>query len=166
MTIDIPNSLFDKYNEACDTFLENPFFSKQVTLIYPSKKEECSNCNTSMIGDSSTNTYRHGGPMPFGFGSCPLCGGNGLRETEITDTIRLRLYFNRKDWIKVVSGINIPDAAAMIIGYMTDLPKLRKCSEIVVSIDNNQAEFRLNLIGVPIPHGFGQRYFLAFLNHV
>lgn len=166
MTITIPNEIFQKYNEAVDALIECPYTSKQVTIYYPGIKEECGNCITSMIGDTSTNIYRHGGPAPFSFGSCPMCGGNGLREKETTDTIRLRVYFSRKEWIKIAPSVEVPDATALILGYNSDLGKIRKASEFVLSGDNNTPQFRFNLASEPLPHGFGNRYFIAFIKRV
>jgi hypothetical protein len=102
--------------------------------------------------------------MPFQFGGCPMCGGNGYKETEVTETIRLRIYWERADWIKVGGSINIPDAEVMIIGFMTDVPKIIRATSILLAKDQDELVYSTMLVGKPLPHGFGRnRYFMAFV---
>jgi hypothetical protein len=116
------------------------------------------------VGAGSTNTYRNGGPAPFTFGLCPLCGGNGYRETEVSDNIQLRIYWNKADWIKIGTTINIADASAMIIGFMADVPKLLNATEIILVREQNELNCRSVLLGPPYPHGFGRdTYFMAYV---
>lgn len=162
MTFSIPNELFDKYREVCDYLIDHNNFGKACTIYYPPLKEECSNCETGLDGSTSTNVYRRGGPAPFGFGSCPLCGGNGYRETESTDSIRLRLYWSKKDWSKF--GVKIPDADVMCIGYLSDLPKFKRANSISLISEQKHEDFRFVTACEPFPHGFGHnRYFICFL---
>jgi len=164
MTISLPQGIIDKYNEACDFFINNDFIGRDCTIIYPPKKTPCVNCIVKPVGSSSTNVYRNGGPAPFNFGSCPLCGGNGYKEVEVTDTIRLRIYWNRAEWIKIAGSVNIEDAESMIIGFMSDLPKLNRAIEILLPASQSGAQCRSRLIGKPTPHGFGRnRYFIAYM---
>lgn len=164
MTISIPQSLFDKYNEVCDWFIDNDNIGRACTLVYAPKKTQCSNCTVKMVGSTTINTYRHGGPMFFQTGKCPLCGGSGIKEVEYTDTIRLRIYWNRADWIRIAGSINIADAEVMVIGYMADLPNFRKAKEVLLASDQKEAEYRAIIAGKPTPWGFGRsRYFVAYL---
>lgn len=164
MTINVPTGLVDKYYEACNFFIDNDIIGRSCTIVYPPKRTTCSNCTVRTVGSTSTNVYKHGGPAPFQFGNCPLCGGNGYSESEVTDTIRLRIYWNRAEWIRVAGSVNIPDSDIMIIGYMTDLPKLKRATEILLAKDQKEAEYRTTLMGKPVPWGFGRnRYFVAFL---
>lgn len=164
MTISLPNGMIDKYNEACDFFINSDVIGRSCTLVYPPKRTPCINCIVKAVGTTTTNTYRHGGPAPFNFGSCPLCGGNGYKETEITGTIRLRIYWNRAEWLKIAGSINIDDAEIMVIGFMSDLPNFRKAIEILLAKDQKEAEYRTTLAGKPNPWGFGRnRYFIAYL---
>lgn len=166
MTISISNDFWNKYYEACDFFLDDSHIGESCTLVYPSRKIACNNCVTSNIGGTSTNAYRHGGPAPFNFGSCPLCGGNGYHEEEITGTITLRIYWQPRDWIKV-SSISFPNADVQVIGYKSDLPNLRKANEVILLNDQTNTDWRMALAGEPFLHGFGKnRYFVAFLKRV
>jgi hypothetical protein len=166
MTITIPDGFWDKYREACDFFIDDNHIGKSCTLVYPARRIICDNCIVNTIGGTSTNSYKHGGLAPFNFGNCPLCGGNGYHEEEITDSIRLRIYWRQKDWIKV-SNISIPDADVQVIGYLSDLPNLRKANEVILVNETTHGEWRVILSGEPFLHGFGKdRYFVAFLKRI
>ena len=164
MTISLPDSMWDKYYEACDFFLTDNHLSRECTIIYPPKRTPCNNCTVKPVGASSTNVYRNGGPAPFSFGACPLCGGDGYSETEVTDTVRLRIYWNRSEWIKIGGNINIDDAEAMIIGFSSDLPKIMKATQILLVKDSTTTIHPAILLGKPTPWGFGKnRYFMVFV---
>ena len=163
MTFTVPDGLLDKYYEIADFFINNDIIGRRCTIVYPPKREGCINCIVRPVGTSSTNVYRHGGPMPFSFGKCPMCGGNGYKETEVFDYIRLRVYWNRADWITKGRALHIEDAEAMAIGFMSDLPKLLRAIEIIL-VTGQKPEHRMVLTGKPHPHGFGRdRYFVAYL---
>ena len=163
MALTIPDGFFDQYYEAVNFFIDSEYIGRECTIIYPPKRTACVNC-IKPVGTSTTSVYRHGGPAPFNFGGCPLCGGNGYKEVEFTDTIRLRIYWNRKDWIKVASNIVVADADVMVIGYMSDLPKFNRAIEVLLASSQNEAEYRAVVTGKPSPWGFGRdTYFVAFL---
>jgi hypothetical protein len=167
MAINVPDAFFDKYYEAVDFFIDNDHIGRLCTVVYQPKRTSCVNCVIKPIGSNTTNVYRHGGPMPFSFGNCPLCGGNGFKETEYTDSIRLRIYWNRKDWKVPAGNIAIQDADVMVIGYMNDMPKVKRAMEIILVSELNENEYRTSLLGTPTPWGFGRRrYFNAFLQGV
>jgi hypothetical protein len=132
MAITVPSGFWDKYYEACDFFLDDVHIGNVCTLVYPPRRTSCDNCVTNTIGSTSANSYRHGGPAPFNFGNCPLCGGNGYHEEEITGSITLRVYWEQKNWIKV-SGISFPDAEVQVIGYLADLPNLLKANRYFIA---------------------------------
>ena len=166
MTFVIPSSIWAKYYEITDTFISDNHIGKECTIYYPPIKEECSNCIFYNFGGVSKNRYRSGGPAPFQGGNCLLCGGNGFREIENTGSIRLRIYHNMKDWVKV-NNIVIPNADIQVIGFASDLPNLVRANEIRLISEQNVLDQRYQLAAEPFLHGFGHsRYFIAFLKRV
>ena len=160
----IPDSIATIYKTYADEFLTSDLTSYTCTLYYPPKREACTNCATTGFGGGNMNAFRHGGPAPVGIGSnCQICGGTQYRETEVTDEIRLRVYFSRKDWVRV-APIQVPDAEIMTIGYLTDIQKIAKCSYIeVINRESGNLRMRFELAGEPFEHGFVKdRYFMAF----
>lgn len=167
MTLNIPNSLFDLYREACDFLIDNTNIGKSCTIYYPPKKVSCSNCTTSVFGGSTQNFYRHGGPAPFSSGKCPVCGGTSVKEEEVTDTINLRIYWSRRNWIKIGNVLQYPNADAQIIGYASDLPKLLKANNIKLINEQNYLDTRFKLSCEPFLHGFTKnRYFIGYIERV
>lgn len=158
MTISIPQNLFDLYNSAMDTFLENDNFSRLCTIVYPSTRIPCGQCNVG-----SPNVYSHGGPALFGNENCTECGGRGYKESEVTDSIRLRIYWNKKNWILGGAGV-IGSASVQVIGYISDLPKLIRADSVILVSENHESETTYRISGEPFYHGFGKnRYFVTYL---
>jgi len=161
----IPDNIFTLYNSAIDDLLTSDFTSYDHTIYYPSKKVACDNCITTNFGGISKNVFRSGASSPFTFGNCPLCGGNGYREEESTDTIRTRVYWQKKDWI-TQGNISIPNADVMIMGHAADLPKILRMNYIKLINTQTTLTGSYALSGTPFYHGFGLRYFVAFLKQV
>jgi len=160
----IPSGIKEIYNEFADEMINNDLIGQDCTLIYPPKKEPCPNCVSNTFGGSSANVFRTGGPMPFNFGNCPMCGGSGFKETEITASIRLRIYWNRKEWKNIDIPVQVPDGAVLTIGFLTDLPKIEQANEIIlIDKQSTYKNWRYVLAGEPFPHGFQKdKYFMAF----
>lgn len=159
--VSIPSEIMDTYREFADDFI-NLNFGVNCRVVYPSKKEACANCTTALIGGRSKNVYLNGGPAPFTFGVCPLCGGSGFKEISYTEEFKMRLYWRKKDWIRV-ADINVPDAEVQAIGFMTDMPKLLRAEQVILNCDlEAYKKWRYVVEGEPLPHGFGHdRYFIV-----
>jgi hypothetical protein len=127
--ISLNSGFFNPYFEAVDFLLEEPNIGRIVTLVYTIKK----NINSMDYEDLLDTTE------------------------EVTETINLRLYHSPRDWMK--SGmVQFVDGRVQVLGYMADVDKLRKATEI--RLDN----VTYKLASEPVRHGFGSRYFLAFLD--
>ncbi len=168
MAINIPSSVFDVYNEAV------LLFTRTAKLIYPEKKDECPNCYLDTLGtrNRSVSKYKPGGPYPFERGMpCPYCGGKGYKAVEESDIITLRIYWDRKSWVKVAENIEIPDGAIQTISYMTDLDKINKAKYLCPIYDGiekyDSSKFQKS--GPSYPQGFKQnptKYVVTFWNRV
>lgn len=161
---EIPQSLFDKYNDAVDAMI-NTNFGVDCKCVYPPLKTQCVNCVFDSIGRKSANKYAHGGPAPFNFGICPVCGGSGYRETESFDTIKLRVYYTPRDFKKISGNVEVPMGGLMVIGFLTDVFKLKNSARVIVnSTLEGVASGAYELSGEPQPWGFKRnRYFMAVL---
>ncbi len=163
MAITIPSGVFTKYNELGDAMISN--FGVRCTLVYPEKRDECTNCTLVGFGGRSTSIYKAGGPLAFTNGMvCPLCEGRGFKITENTEKIRLRVYWNRKDWVDVGFQVDVPDNIIQTIGYMTDMPKIDKSKNLIVhETISGYGTMRFTRQGDSYPHGFKQdRYVVTF----
>lgn len=166
--VNIPQSIFNTYNSYVDDFIIDNF-GVNCKLVYPALKTECPNCIVDLIGQKSSNLYKSGGPYPFQDGMiCPYCNGDGFRSDSPTETIKLRVYWNKKEWQKIGMNVNMQDGAAQIIGFLTDMPKIRKAVSIEVLSDyENAINYKFILSGETFPWGFKKnRYFVGFLDRV
>jgi hypothetical protein len=167
MPINIPDSLFDTYFENVDYF-NNEAFGVDCILYYPAVKEICSNCIYNHITKTSTNIYKAGGPISFSNTICPYCHGEGAVETETeTDTIKMRVYFDRKSWIKPPGQVElkIPDGSCQCYGFLVDLPKLKRADRVGIHAEVlGHDQFVFKLSGEPWLHGFKKnKYFICIL---
>jgi len=168
MTFEIPSGIKDLYKEAVDALLVSELTSEPCTVVYPPKKQTCENCLPGPMG-SGGNVYRSGGPIPFSFGLCPYCQGKGFKETESTDTVRLRVYFvtdrSKQEVFSKIANINFDKYDAQIIGHMSDLQKIKRANYILL-VDQHQGQKKIKckLIGEANPWGFGKDlYFSAYV---
>ena len=155
MAINIPASVFNTYNEAV------LLFTRTATLVYPEKREQCSNCYMDTMGtrNRSISKYRSGGPYPFERGMpCPYCNGKGYKANETT---------NKKFWVDIGIPIDVPDGAMQTISYMTDLEKINKAKYIIPNYDGIEKydQSRYERAGSSYPQGFKQnatKYIVTF----
>lgn len=166
MSITIPSGIIGLFNSGIDALFNSPI-AKQCTVYYPPHKEKCNNCTSfNMVGGGSNNKYITGGPMPFLDGSiCPMCGGNGYRAIQATDTLNCLIFLNAKDF-QVFGTIPITANSAMIEGYMSDYPKIQKMDFIIIN-SNEIGAFRCKKRAEWITKGFGHnRYFIQMLERI
>lgn len=160
MAFSIPSSVFNIYDEVCDELLNNNRIGKNCKLIYPKLSTQCPNC---VYAPGGSNVYQQGGPNQF-TGICPYCDGKGVIYTDNMETIRLRIYWTKKEWQKFVSNLQFPDGVVMTIGFIADLPKILQANEVILNSDIEvYNSYRYKLAAEPFPHGFGKnKYFMAF----
>lgn len=164
---DIPSALLTEHEWLADSLIDS--IGTNCKLVYPPIDSQCPNCVWSVEDNRSANIYKIGGPISFqDFTICPYCGGEGRLTKSDTETVKLRVYFNPKDWQNIGMSIVSPQGHAQIIGYLTDLPKLEKAKEVILNSDIDQVkDLRCIVVGEPQPWGFKRnRYFIAFVKRV
>lgn len=164
MAINIPNSIFEIYNDAVT------LFERSAVLYFPESRQECPNCylNTMGMGGQSMGFYRAGGPEPFDSGlPCPHCGGAGYRSIEETLEIPMRIYWDKKLFMKGGPSIDIPEGAIQTISKLIYFPQLNSCNYIIPKYDGIEeySPERFFRMGDPYPQGFKQnpiKYIVAY----
>lgn len=74
-----------------------------------------------------------------------------------TETLRIRMYHSPRDWVKM-GYVDMVAGRVQILGYMSEATKLEKCTYI----EYGNLTYKLGV--KPVPHGFGSRYFIAYLD--
>jgi hypothetical protein len=128
---------------------------KDCRLVYPPSMRNCDNCTPDTIGRKSTNRYRDGGPMPFSVGTCPMCNGTSKVATENSEVIRLLCDWSPSQYTIAKPGnIRIPDGYVETKGYVKDLPKVKKCQEMILQTDiEPYCRYKYTLAGEPVDSG-------------
>lgn len=160
----IPDDVFNDYYTICNELLTNTHTSSACTIVYPPRRDVCPNCTVVKTAIGSSNIYKQGGPYPFSQGLCPYCSGQGYQEVAESESIRLRLYWNKKDWIRIGNKIQVPDAQLMTIGAIENMVKCQTSQYILIPSDQTGVNlYKFALAGEPFPHGFGKNtYFAAY----
>lgn len=164
---DIPSGIFDEHEWVCDEFIDGEI-GRECQINYPPKPTQCDNCKLDPSTGRSSNIYNGTGPISFtNHSTCPRCGGIGRLQLPMTDTVRLRVYWDPRSWIKVGISLAAPDSSCMTIGYMSDLPKLEKMTSILINVDVSPVRrYEMQRVGVAVPHGFQRRYFIQYLEKI
>jgi hypothetical protein len=160
MSINIPQSVFDKYNEGIDYTIER--FGVMCQLVSIDKLEETTkNPHNNIPDKNSINAHRIRGTEYDR-------GNKTIREIETVTSIKLKVYWDSKSWINVAGSIQIPDNSIQTIGYMSDLPKILQAKSLIVHEGIKEyKEIKFQRAGEHIAMGFGQnRYFACFWSRI
>lgn len=160
MGINISPSVFEKYYELIDSTFD--IFGVTCQLISIDKIEEVVyNPHNNIPDKNSINAHR-------------LRDGNydrgtkTIREIETLSDIKLKVYWDAKQWINVTGAIQVPDNSIQTIGFMSDLPRVLEAKALLVHKDiKDIKEMRFQRFGEHIPIGIKQnRYFACFWSRV
>lgn len=138
------------YNTTVDFMLTSDLFSNSSKLYYPPRKIACPN----VIGNNNH----------FG---CLTCGGNGYKEVEETEDIRLRIYsgsrfaFEKNQFRKIGLNIDKVSGEVLTLGYLSDGPKILACNYVIFYNDIEFNTWKFKLAGEPIPYGFCRDRYIA-----
>ena len=152
MTVNVPESVFDKYYEVIDATFN--IFGVNCQLVSINKIEEIVAPNNNIPEKNSINSHRvRGGDYER--------QSKVIREIEVLRDIKLKVYWDMKQWVGVGGNIQIPDGSIQTIGLMKDLPEILKAKALIVHKDiKDYKELRFERMGEYTPMGLRQnRYF-------
>jgi hypothetical protein len=161
MTINIPQSVFDKYNEGIDTTIESFGVICQLVSLNKIEVIEPAPANNNIPEKNSINAHRvRGGDYER--------QNKIIKEVEVLTPIKLKVYYNPKSWINVAGNIQVPDGTIQTIGYLSDLDIILQAKTLIAHTSiNNIKELRYQRLGEPSTFGFKQdRYFACLWGRV
>ncbi len=161
MTINIPQSVFDKYNEGIDTTIESFGVICQLVSLNKIEVIETAPANNNIPEKNSINAHRvRGGDYER--------QNKIIKEVEVLTPIKLKVYYNPKSWINVAGNIQVPDGTIQTIGYLSDLDIILQAKALIAhTAINNIKELRYQRLGEPSTFGFKQdRYFACLWSRV
>jgi hypothetical protein len=160
MPVNVPESVFTKYYDVIDSTFD--IFGVMCKLVSTNRIEEAVYTPSNNIPEkNSINVHRLNNPDYER-------GNKIIREVEVFTEIKLKVYWNPKEWINVVGDIQVPNNVIQTIGFMKDLPQILKAKALIVHKDiQDYKEMRFERMGEHIPMGLRQnRYFSCLWNRV
>jgi hypothetical protein len=161
MSINIPQSVFDKYNEGIDATIESFGVVCQLVSINKIEVANPAPINNNVPEKNSINAHRvRGGDYER--------QNKIIREVEVLIPVKLKVYADPKAWINVAGNIAVPDGTIQTVGYMSDLPKILQAKAMIVhDAIKGYKELRYERMGEYTPTGFKlDRYFSCFWKRV
>lgn len=160
MTINISQSVFDKFNEVIDSTFN--IFGVTCQLVSLEKREIIvDNPDNNLPIINNINDHRRGG-------GDRNRGTKIIKEVETLTDITLKVYWDNKQWISLAQDIVIPDAAIQTIGFMSDFDKIMSAKALIVHKGiKSYKEMRFQRVGEHVPVGLKQnRYFACYWKRV
>lgn len=159
MAIIVPQSVFDKYFEVIDsTFTIFGVTCQLASIDVIEMREE--------VFDNlpSTNSINHHRRINTDHNR----GSIAYVEVEKLEDVTLKVYWDRRNWIKIADDINVPDGSIQTICFAADLPKIIRAKELLVHKGvKDILEMRFQRSGEPFPMGLKQsKYFGCFWERV
>lgn len=156
--ISLPTSVRNTITVAIGNVIDT--LGKECKLYYPPKLIPCVNCT------GTNGVWKTGGPMPFAFGVCPLCGGQNVKTEEATTTITMTLDWNPQKYLYLLQSTDVRNPKNLILsrGFIADMPKVAQCDHMKILNIDNYKHFNFRLVGEPVdPHNIAQgNFFMAF----
>lgn len=155
MAINIPKAVFDKYKEFADAMISD--FGVTCKLVHLDQIQEISENVPRAKQKRSLSIQDRSDPTAFARGS------KKFKTVETTEDITLRVYWGKKDWIKV-GDIDVPDGSVQTIGYLSDITRINKAKSIIINSDNDGIkEYTFVKAAEAFPFGFKKdRYAVCF----
>ena len=160
MPINVPQSVFDKYFDVIDSTFD--IFGVTCQLVSIEKKEEIiyTPDNNNPVINSINNRRITGGTHNK--------GTKTIKEIETLTDIKLKVYWDAKQWVGITDQLKVPDGSIQTIGFMSDLPKILRAKQLLVHKGiKDIKEMRFERFGEHIPIGLKQdRYFSCMWKRV
>lgn len=153
MPVYVPESVFDKYYDVIDSTFD--IFGVKCQLVSINKVEELAPIPDNNIPEkNSINAHRvRGGDYER--------QNKIIREIEVLKDIKLKVYWDSKQWTNIAGNIQVPDGSIQTIGFMKDLPEVLRAKALIVHKEiKDYKELRFERFGEYTPMGLRQnRYF-------
>lgn len=147
MAIIVPESVFDKYYDVIDSTFS--IFGVDCILVFTDVTEEGSS-NDNIPSVPSINVHRRNQDQ-F------KRDNKNLEQTEKFEDIRLKVYWDSKDFIKPTNNLVLPNNSIQTIFFLSDLQKINRAKELIVHKGIKEVqEMRFKKLGQPFPMGLRQ----------
>ena len=161
MALSIPSGVLVKYKEVIDSTISTDMFGIVCQLVFIDSIEVISNTFDNIPEVKSTGAHRRHGPTQYKRQT------STFKDVERFEDITIKVYWTPRDFVMPSKNIVLPDGAIQIIGYQSDLPKIRQAKAFIPNKNNeDMGGVRYKMWKEPFPMGIGKdRYFGAFMEY-
>tara|TARA_B100000497_G_C7497112_1_gene303822 strand:+ start:140 stop:622 length:483 start_codon:yes stop_codon:yes gene_type:complete len=146
MPINIPESVFQKYYDVIDSTITD-IFGVDCELVFIEKVEEIVDNPDNYPENKTINPNRRRNDVQ-------KRGNKVIREVERRENIKLKVYWDSKDWRKVGGGVVLPDTAVQTIFFDKDLHRVMSAKYLCVhNAIKDVHEYKFSKLGEPWPMG-------------
>jgi len=146
MPIRIPESVFEKYYDVIDSTITD-IFGVDCELVFIEKVEEIVDNPDNYPENKTINPNRRRNDIQ-------KRGNKVIREVERRENIKLKVYWDSKDWRKVGGGVVLPDTAVQTIFFDKDLHRVMSAKYLCVhNAIKDVHEYKFSKLGEPWPMG-------------
>lgn len=155
MAINIPNSVFTKYHEGVDAMFDA--FGVSGILLSTDKVVQASGSHDTVPHMKSVNSFRR-------HHEDYTRENTVYQDVENRKLVLMRVYWDKKDWVKAGGNIVVPNNGIQTIFYADNLKDVSKAIKLIVhdGIDDVK-ELTFKRFSEPFPFGFGHdKYYACF----
>lgn len=139
------NKLVKLYQDSIDEFINN--LGKNILVVYES--------TISSVSDSFNDPIRIDSVKQPDFKKTTTSSAPTVVENS--ETIKALITYNPKDFESFNLKLNDDANVIRLKTYITDIPKLKRCSYIIPNYDVEQLhQTKFSLLRAPIPRGIQQ----------
>lgn len=152
----VPQDVFDLYDEFTDHFLDD--FGTDCLLVY-SKIESITNSLPDIKQRKTLNLQNSNDGIKR--------ADDSFRTVEITESIRLRLYWQQEDFRRV-GNIILPEGSVVAYGKKEDLNKVERASNLIIYVGTkpHHQEWRFEKFTETIIAGLTDKEFISFWKRI
>ena len=151
----IPQKIFDKYNEVIDATIRD--LGVDCKLVMVETVEEIDNSYNNIPDNRSINPNRRRQDQY-------RRDNKVYKEVETFEIVRMKIYWDRRAWLKAGGVLVVPDNSIQTVFWGTDLGRVMRAKQLIAHTNiEDDLEMRFIKYGEPFPVGFHkERYWACF----
>lgn len=148
----IPQKLIDEAMEQWVCLVEQAYetFGVDCEVIYSGQRNKETAESTNNIPElNSINSRRRMGDLEYDFQD------ETISQEEISDEVKIRIYWNAKEWQTVYGYTSVPENQVMFLTHLENGEKLSQAIKIRFT-DKFGKVYIFTRVSEPVPYGFAK----------
>lgn len=148
----IPQNVIDEALGHWESLVEQAYevFGVDCDLIYSGKTSKVIASGTNNVPElTSINARRYMGDLEYDIED------QTVYQEEVSETVRIRIYWDAKDWATVYGLVRVPENQVMMLAHLEDAEKLSQAIRIKFTSQFGKV-YIFTRVSQPVPYGFGK----------